>query len=386
MTHVDRYRLPHPTGLYIAVSNRCNLRCPMCDHGRLDPTVYANMDIEWSTLHRLEPFLPHAEIIWLSGYGESLLHPDFEDIVAYCRSHAPKADIGIMTNGTLLSSDVSRMLVRSTIDHVRVSHDGWVAWGHAGGGQDAGKVENNIRSLQAMKVELGLNRPRITLHFVAMKDNLARLPELLLWAKTLGIQTVGVQPLMPNHNWLRDQNIYRHLDVCRPLLRSSVKLAEELGISLFPQDMTFEMDSKRRPCSPAFEWMYIDHNGNVGICCAGLRTGENVNQRPVEEIWNGDVYLGVRRALSAGEPKGLCSKCPEVENTIENQEYVYLDRRIEDQRRGLEDWVACLEDGIAYRDSRIRELEQAVGGVRSSLPYRVLAGLRRLLSPLRGQV
>ena len=40
-----------------------------------------------------------------------------------------------------------------------------------------------------------------------MKDNLKQLPELLRWAKGLGIDTVGVQPLMPNQNLLRDSDV-----------------------------------------------------------------------------------------------------------------------------------------------------------------------------------
>jgi putative metalloenzyme radical SAM/SPASM domain maturase len=174
---------PYPSKLFVEVTTRCNLRCPVCvkespgqhiAEGDLDPEAFA----------RLAPALPRLDALVLNGIGEPLLHPLLTRFVAEARRGMPDSGwIGFQTNGQLLSEESARALSEAGVDRICISTDGApreVASALRVGGEQ-GRIEAAAAALEAAGRRRG--RPiALGVEFVAMRQNLRRLPDLVRWA------------------------------------------------------------------------------------------------------------------------------------------------------------------------------------------------------------
>jgi len=187
-----------PSKLFVEVTSRCNLQCAMCpkqapggrDHdGDMDEAVFA----------RLATAFPTAHTLVLNGIGESLLHQGLERMVALARRHMPDgASIGFQTNGQLMSPARARALVEAGVNRVCVSADAVApdvfARLRAGGQQ--GAVEAALGGVHAAARATG--RPvSLGVEFVAMRDNVGQLPDLVRWAARHHVAFILVTHMLP---------------------------------------------------------------------------------------------------------------------------------------------------------------------------------------------
>ena len=107
----------HPVLAHVVVTRRCNLSCAYCsefdDFSKPVPTpeMFTRIDL----LAALG-----TTVITLTG-GETLLHPDLEEIVARIRQQGMIAVT--VTNGYLLTIDRIKRLNRAGLDHMQISVD-----------------------------------------------------------------------------------------------------------------------------------------------------------------------------------------------------------------------------------------------------------------------
>jgi MoaA/NifB/PqqE/SkfB family radical SAM enzyme len=107
----------HPIQVHIIPMRRCNLSCAYCNEydDFSDPVPVAEMDRRIDKLSELG-----ATLVTISG-GETLLHPQLDEIIARIRSHGMIA--GLITNGYLLTADRIQRLNRAGLDHLQISID-----------------------------------------------------------------------------------------------------------------------------------------------------------------------------------------------------------------------------------------------------------------------
>ena len=187
-----------PTKLFVEVTSRCNLRCAMCpkqapggrDHdGDMDEAVFA----------RLAPAFPHVGTLVMNGIGESLLHPGLERMVALARRHMPAGgSIGFQTNGQLLTPARARSLVEAGVDRICVSADAVAPdlFSRLRAGGQQGAVERALGGVEAAAREVG-RRVSLGVEFVAMRDNVDQLPDLVRWAARHHVEFVIVTHMLP---------------------------------------------------------------------------------------------------------------------------------------------------------------------------------------------
>jgi len=100
----------------IEPTTRCNLSCPICCGRHMQQA-----DLDYETFKEIISKLPNLKEVLLQGEGEPLLHKDFFLMVKHLKS------LGIMvstiTNGTLLTHEMSQRLIASGIDDVGISLD-----------------------------------------------------------------------------------------------------------------------------------------------------------------------------------------------------------------------------------------------------------------------
>src|SRR2546421_1155523 len=107
----------HPIQVHIIPMRRCNLSCAYCNEydDFSDPVPLEEMYRRVDKLGKLG-----ATLVTISG-GETLLHPQLDEIIARIRSHGMIA--GLITNGYLLTAERIQRLNRAGLDHLQISID-----------------------------------------------------------------------------------------------------------------------------------------------------------------------------------------------------------------------------------------------------------------------
>ena len=129
--------------LKIDFSNKCNLKCVMCgsdrstawlkdekrmnqllDHDmRLPEVPYSTMGIDWWTNIPLE-WWRDLGTVELSG-GEPLYQEDALEFIKFLSEHVPDCHLRIMTNGTLIDTDILNKLSKFKRLNMQISVDAW---------------------------------------------------------------------------------------------------------------------------------------------------------------------------------------------------------------------------------------------------------------------
>lgn len=377
-TEMERFAAPPPRFIALEVTMRCNLRCPMCHpHTRTPHSEYVGMDMKLDVVDLVAPALQTAREVWLSGGGEPLLLPNFADFVDRCHVYNPDIDVKFISNGVLLSEQKARMAIEKRVNLIEFSMDGTIQYGHVGGGADYDRVKENLRRLAYLREEYSVEEPYIIIAFVAMRDNLCELPELIEFASEIGAE-IQVQPLSPVTEEQRNQNLFRHVDYTRQMLDTCEAKARRLGVRFGYNGMTRNLDQTPRDCESPCTSLWVTYSGELCPCCGGLRIGRNVyeDNLSIEDVWNGPFMRRLRWELATDNRNDICSHCPMVHNTTENHERAVPPHPLEQQVYSL---VELHRQETAQLEDRILHLESHIEAIRRGRVMRVLRALDRLV-------
>ncbi|MFQ5827412.1 MAG: radical SAM protein, partial [Dehalococcoidia bacterium] len=208
--------------------------CPMCLRGQMPQQG----DMERGIFARLQPLFPGAESILLTGNGEPLLNPHILEMVRQAKGALPPGGrVGLITNSSLLEPAMARELANSGLDELGVSLDGATPATYQAV-RPEGDFELALAGIQAVaeaRRELGQKTPRLSIHFVAMRQNLAELPQLVALAREVEAQAVVVSHLFPYTEALSRQIVYGyHSDASLDCYRRLARAAARAGVDLSP--------------------------------------------------------------------------------------------------------------------------------------------------------
>ena len=327
---------PLPRKIQLEVTRSCNLRCTMClvSYRPVPNRADGSMDLE--TFRRVVDELPDLESIQLQGLGEPLLAPDLFAMIAYASERGIR--VGFNTNAMLLSRRRGEQLIRAGLDWLHVSIDGATAATYEAirGGASFERVRANVASFVDTRRRLGAENPDVVLIFVAMRRNIAELPDLVRMAAGWGIERVHVQNLSHSFDDTEGMAGYREIQrftLAEALWSASDRTrarraidraraeADALGVRLrVPKLVGPDADdvaALRRPGTPGCFWpweqTYVHHDGRVQPCC--MIMGEDravlgdVNAEGFAAVWAGEAYTRFRDRLMGGDPPEVCAGC-----------------------------------------------------------------------------
>jgi len=332
------------TKLYIEITSACNLNCTMCVQRVWSEPVGMMPLATFERLIEQIREMPVPPIIHLSGYGESMTHPHFLDMIRLAKSTG--AQVEATSNGVLLDERMATALLDLDMDRLVVSIDGVTANSYEDIRERSSfdLVTGNLMRLRQLRIRRRgrHGNPQLTLAFVAMKSNIADLPALPMLAARLGAWEIIVSNVVPHtpemekeilyaealtscafraSRWVPDMSLPK-LDVDEqtqePLRRASGSTA---SISLLGASLSGRNDY----CQFAREgYATIRWDGEVSPCLSLLHDHPeyilgrrkdvthhslgNINRQSLPQIWNGPEFSQFRAKLR-DFPFSPCTTC-----------------------------------------------------------------------------
>lgn len=338
--------------VYIEPTNQCNLDCATCMRSAWDePLGYMTLSTFDRILDGIRAFSPKPAVFF-GGYGEPLAHPDIRAMVQSARSAG--LEVELITNGTLLDETAARWMVAAGLNRLWVSIDGASPASYADIrlGAELPKILANISQLQNIREQAGSAFPKLGIAFVAMKQNIADLPEVIRMGKILGADVFSVSGVLPHTPELRDQILYKHsledsrlqpsdwapvlslprTDLDEAVLRAIAgSLPEQVSLQIArePVGMGIRKCPFVEKGSVSIRW-----DGAVSPCLALLHThtsylGQterkshaygfgNIQQNSLWELWQDPTYVRLRERLQEFDfsPCAFCNSCQMAESNL----------------------------------------------------------------------
>jgi MoaA/NifB/PqqE/SkfB family radical SAM enzyme len=317
-------QIAYPKKLTIALTDKCNLKCFICWRDEFEQSRDSKgVHIEFDQLGHMEDAIRHAEMISLTGFGESFLYPRLHEVLDRIYALNPRENlVMLISNGTALSYEHGRKLgsrLRELVISLNAANPAayqrdmhpeankldykgkadprvrLAPLDQAGLSQfekTCGKIREFMRGLEPA------DRRKVRLHYVVHRDNLAELSDFVLVAKELGCSTVGFYHYMVTQDSRIDYSIYFHQQAYNEAFARARQLGRSLGIhvdgTMFgmhaPQDFDKELH-----CTSPFDEAIIYGDGSVVPCChAEYDAVGNAFKGGFDAVWFGHGYRKLR--------------------------------------------------------------------------------------------
>ena len=280
---VDYYIPLMPRTYWLDITSICNLRCIMCPQAKGLAKRQAKMPIE-TFKGIIDGVCENHPQIKLYLSGEPLLHDNLFDMIEY--ASAKRCQTEIHTNATLLTEEISKRLLSSSLTFITFSFDGCSPeiYEQLRPPAKFEKVKSNIKRYLDLRRKGGGCGPHTTVEIIRMKDTKSQIQEFVGEWKTSGVDSVNITDYM---TWLGSVNDSR--------------------VENFP-------NHGYRPCGEPFNHGCILSDGTVVPCCMdvnGKMPLGNINEASFREIWLGDEYSRLRAQMLANSiPMGsICDGC-----------------------------------------------------------------------------
>jgi radical SAM protein with 4Fe4S-binding SPASM domain len=334
-----------PRVIDLGLTLKCNLRCEMCFSRRLEM-----IDLDPECLEKVTPYLDSCHRIVWNDAGELFASSRTPEFVALMKRFRPPESY-VSTNGLLLDRYVDDLLdsglteLSISVDAVRAETYEWI---RRGARWD--RLIANLELLQRKKAERQSPWPRVTFVFVAMRRNLAELPEFPEFARRYGGEAVHVLKMMPTPSGLERteapafeeeraaylealrraravgieiQHTFLNNDVLLPPAAAAVEPHEHRppsGSRSVPLERLhrrqFEPTSGTVPlCAAPWKEFLIQTDGRVRACCFSPAVMGDLHEATLPEIWNGAEYQRFRRRLATYD-FSTCQGCPYLAKVI----------------------------------------------------------------------
>jgi radical SAM protein with 4Fe4S-binding SPASM domain len=308
-----------PRSITIDPLARCNLSCPLCPTGRGHNTSAGKGILTLALYCKILDQLPKLRTLLLFNWGEPLLHPQIDEIIAIAARRG--ITVHAHSNLSIKKDDAFfERLIDAGLTSLWASLDGASeeTYSRYRIGGDFGLAFANLERLAATKRRLRSKTPRLIWKFIVNRHNAHEVDTARRMAREIGVEfttatiglgddlvdyTIGESIEERRREWLPDDLAARG---------PSYRHDREAGAS--------EPIHAGR-CTQLFESPVISPAGDVMPCCYATHPGNsfgNLHHTSFDEIWNNDTYRYSRslfvRPLSqqahSDVKRNLCTGCP----------------------------------------------------------------------------
>lgn len=324
-SRAEEEEMKYPRKLLIGLTNLCNTHCRFCYRRDLNLKPKFFPFERYKTL--LDEFGSHLDELEFSGIGESLLHKDFKKFALYARRKftPEQLDLRLTSNGSLLTEDIRKFLVKQRFKLVWVSLNAATPETHLKimPGLDFDKICTSIHELAALRNRTKSKLPHIFLTFLVTKDNYLETEDFVKLALKLGANKIRVQALdkAQNPRIFREQKPPKEkfLPILKRLHGIHHRVKCEPKWVFFPE--TYPQVRKGAVAlkcnNTEIEFGIFFTSGEVTFCCnmaADIENKENcignIYEQSGLEIWNGKRATAFRKSLkNIKTAPDICKRC-----------------------------------------------------------------------------
>lgn len=285
-----------PRKVYIEPTSLCNLRCSICfRHGWYDEGMgHMSMDV-FARLSRQTADMENVEEIFFGGMGEPLFHPRIGEMVA---ALPRDKKISLLTNGTLLTGEMSRLLIGSGLSRLWISMDGFdkASYESIQLGSRYDLILENLRLFNEARAGTDV---RLGITFVITPENIGQLEKIDAFADAIGADELNISHMIPSGPVRAEDMIYDLPGVPVGKMRRICEGWEEHPEHVCPfirQNAVFvRWDGQVAPCMQllhnCYTWLYEEKRK-----ITRFQYGD-VAEKHLFDCWNDPDYAAFRKRV-----------------------------------------------------------------------------------------
>lgn len=295
---VDVLPLKTPLGIYFFPIYICNFRCNYCLHSipldKRNVNFYEKkMDfgVFKKCVDDMQKFEKKIKTIRFAGLGEPLLHEKISEMIKYITDSNVSDSTEIITNGSLLSYDMSDRLIESGLSRLSISLQGLNA--------------DMYRKISKADINYDKFVDQIKYFYTKKK-------ETKLYIKILDCCLEQEDDMNKFYEIFGNICDYLSIEKVSPL----VSEVDYTDIVLDSETTVRGYDIQDNDiCSFPFYMMQINPNGDIIPCCSAekVQVMGNVKNSSLTEIWNGKVFNDFRKIMLGGcdslPNQNACKNC-----------------------------------------------------------------------------
>lgn len=294
----------------------CTNSCPMCWRTMRKITSKGGLkesELSWHQYERMLDTLPFTVFnVEIVGGGEPLLFPEIEKLLKKIK--AEKLAGSLITNGVVMTSKISKILVKHKWDRVRVSINAGSKeiYPLPNGSHYFDRVVKNVIDL--IKLRGNSQFPKVCLHFVLQKSNYKDVDNFIALAKKIGIDQLSFDTLIhnsPKNIMLSDVEVSK---LSKNLHKYIGKLTIENNIDEILVKLKNNSVARKKSyfsgkyCQVIQSMLEIGSEGEVVPCCMayGEPIAKNLKEISIRKIWKDGAAF--RKRLKQGKFEDFCYK------------------------------------------------------------------------------
>ncbi len=325
-----------PERVLLYPTNRCNLKCLFC-YQRLNPYDYSNYmpKEKWLELTK-ELCEMGVNTLQISGGGEAFLVPEtvlemMEIITDY------KVNGRLVTNGTLLTTEIIKKIIDIGWNHIIFSVDGFNAKTHdylRGVSGSFQKTIQAVRTFTELKEKYNKNKPLLEFSSVLCNVNYKGISELIKLAYSIGVKVITFEPVFVSNPFVHKLklNESQREEFMSKIIPPALHIANSLGIITNLEtlidlktvektgDLKEDILAKEKdhtstnpfydsPCFEPWIWPKIEATGEIGPCSTNLLKGETIKNKTFKQVWFGEKFNKFRERILRGDLPEGCENC-----------------------------------------------------------------------------
>ncbi|GAU75653.1 radical SAM [Fusibacter sp. 3D3] len=264
---------------------------PLSEHGFISNSGYMRFDTYKKIIDNLKYFNKKIKMLRFAGIGEPLLHKDIDKMISYAKKKKIADNIELVTNGLLLDYNLSKKLISSGLDKLRISIQGVTA----------------KKYLELCKTKIDYDNFLSELEWLYNSKG-----NMQIYIKIIDCALENETDESSFYKMFGDKSDFIAIEHMTPTVQGIdyVGLSKE-NVTELGQNGSELLDSNI--CPQPFYLIQVNPDGNVVPCCSTqypIILG-NVNNTDLKAIWDSaranqfrtDMLEGVKFASK------VCSKC-----------------------------------------------------------------------------
>lgn len=287
-----------PPIIAIELTNQCNIDCIMCPN----PNKHNGADnlMAFGLYTRIIDQTENAaKAILLYFRGEPLLHPGLANMIEYAQENTD-ARVILSTNATLLTKRLGEKIIKSKLDDIVFSIDGYTKHTYE-------------------KIKIGANYDRIiknVYNFIALRNKMKGKTNITIKLIKLGSNDTEIEAF---------EQKWRKLGCNVEISRFNTWANQIPNHNDFSNEINPNVSNCRSPCADLWFKCVVTYDGKVVLCCHDFRETKilgNLKNQKLSEIWNGEEIRSLRdiQIKSMFNRICLCQNC--MESSKEEDEYI----------------------------------------------------------------